>query len=159
MMYFVVFFLQFPIKCFSMTLYTQRFGLENNTYTNATVDNCQLPNIMFSFNATFNFTLNNCKVNKCHAIIDKSFDMKWGNCPTNINPSAFYTVSITGARYLHKSAGITFIPTQSTINILLQTHTCHDFYTIHPFETTENCNNTLPISNVIRGLPLCNDID
>lgn len=157
MINFIFFFLEFPRRCFSVTLYTQRFpGIPD--YTNSTSDNCLLPNRTFTFNTVYNFTLNNCKTKKCYAIIDKTFDMKWGDTE-NIVPSAFSSVNITGATYLHKYAGIIFKPTQSTINIILRTQTCHNFYTMHPFESSENCNNTIPISDIIRGLPLCRDIN
>ena len=157
-MFLFLFLFEFPIQSFSATLYELRYSLENISYTNSTSDNCLLPNLTFAFNTIFNFTLNNCKVKKCYAIIDRTCDMKWGNTG-NLRPSAFINVSITGARYLHKSAGIIFKPTASTVNIVLQTQRCHDFYTMHPYETTENCYRNLPISNVVRGLPFCRDID
>ena len=135
MINFIFFFLEFPRRCFSVTLYTQRFpGIPD--YTNSTSDNCLLPNRTFTFNTVYNFTLNNCKLKKCYAIIDETSQMKWGNIG-DINPSIFRTVNIEGANYLHKTAGIIFRPIQTTVLLNFQTQTCHDFYTLHPFENTD----------------------
>lgn len=147
-----------PRACLSVTLYTQRFGLTNISVVNGVSDECLLPNLTFAFHTHFNFTLNNCKLKKCYAIIDETSQMKWGNIG-DINPSIFHTVNIEGANYLHKTAGIIFRPIQTTVLLNLQTQTCHDFYTLHPFENAENCNRTFSVPNIIRGLPFCKDLD
>ena len=162
--------IQISSEDFSYSNFANRYGLDpirNDTSffigkeSPYTMRNCQYFNssdslwlsLPLKFHSFYQFQLINCTINRCYSFVDQSRALK--SSPL-YSSSSLLSVNFINATSGTNSAGWYFRPQSENVTITITTKSCGEFYKIHQFNETENCESSrIYISNILSGLPMC----